>query len=212
MRIAMSTQAQRSYRLFAKACWLFWGDAMNGFDVRAIGWVVTRDSLAEIVRAIIGARRNMSAEALESLSDRWRAVLACLPGPALSPRSERAMIDFVRHLVASCPQCYGEPVLRSRLLGAAAQTVIGLVGAATAFSFATPERIYLGTTAIVPLLMAAFSLISTIQLRLTYRILRRLIHAAAMESSRPELNTSSPNARPSESDRLKDANEVLNRH
>jgi hypothetical protein len=199
--------------------------AVNRFDVRAIGWVVTRDACAEIARALFGARRQVAVEALRSLGKRWLAVLACLREDArvasgnllqplrtaLSPKSEEAVNDFVLHMVSCCPQRYSEPVLRGRCLSAAAQAFVGLVGGTTAGSFATPERMFFGDMAIVLLVMTCGSLISAIHLWRTYRIVKRLNRPTVIEASRPGPSAPSSSDRPSPMAARTDTHECSNR-
>ncbi len=185
--------------------------AVNGFDVRAIGWVVTRDACTDIARTLLGARREIAAEALQPLGDRWLTVRACLREDAhaatgnplrplattLPPRSQDAVNDFVIHLVARCPQRYSEPNLRRRCLSAAAQAFVGIVGGTAAASFATPEHMFFDDVAVVLLLMACFSLTSTIQLWRTWRIVKRLAHPSVVEAL--QWRNDAPDCKPCES-------------
>jgi hypothetical protein len=201
---------------------------VNRFDVRAIGWVVTRDACAEIARALFGARRQVAPEALRSLGKRWLAVLACLREDArvasgnllqllqplrtaLSPKGEAAVDDFVLHMVSCCPQRYSEPVLRGRCLSATAQALVGFVGGTTAGSFATPERMFVGNMAIVLLVMTCGSLISAIHLWRTYRIVKRLNRPTVIEASQPGPSAPSSSDRPSPLAARADARERSNR-
>ena len=198
---------------------------MNGFDVRAIAWIVTRDACAEISRAMFRARRKMAAEALRSLGKRWLAVHACLRedariasgnwlqplGTALSPKSQEAVDAFVLHMVSCCSQRYSEPVLRGRCLRAAAQAFVGFVGGTTAGSFATPERMFFGDMAIVLLVMACCSVISAIQLWRMYRIVKRLDRPTVIEASRPGPSAPSSSDRPSPMAARTDTHERSNR-
>ena len=72
--------------------------AMNGFDVQAIGWVVTRDACAEIVRGLLGSPRRMAPEATavarRSLAHRPRT-------PRARTRASRSAI----HSSPSRPSC-----------------------------------------------------------------------------------------------------------
>ena len=83
---------------------------MNRLDVRALGWVVTRDALSEMAHVAFGARRRIPRVALGQLGDRWRAVhaspaadqpellVAFLVGKfttSLSKQSEKQMITVL---------------------------------------------------------------------------------------------------------------------
>jgi hypothetical protein len=198
---------------------------VNGFDVRAIGWVVTRDACAEIARALFGVRRQVVAEALQSLGKHWLAVHACLRedagiasgnplqplGTALSSKSEEAVDNVVLHMVSCCPQRYSEPVLRGRWLSAAAQALVGIVGGTAAGSFATPERMFFSDTAIVLLVMSCYSLMSAIQLWRTHGIVKRLNGPTVIEASRTGLRAPSSSDRTSPMAARKGADERSNR-
>jgi hypothetical protein len=161
---------------------------MNGFDVRAIGWVVAGDACADITRTLVGARRRVPVDVLQSLGTHWQAVLAALRedprgvglrtlrplGYPLSATSEGAVASFVLQMVSRCPQRYSEAVLRGRCVSAAAQALVGLLGGATAAWFTTPERVLCADVAIVMLVMAGCLVLCTIQLWRTYRVVKRL--------------------------------------
>ena len=60
---------------------------MTEFDLRALGWVVTRDLFWEVGRSLVGRTRRLPSTALEELQERWRAVQAAAAktsGPFLS--------------------------------------------------------------------------------------------------------------------------------
>ena len=171
---------------------------MNGFDVQAIGWVITRDACAEIARGLLGSPRRMAPEELQSLGDHWLIVRARLGEDArvpighslqplatvMPPRAEGDVREFVQHMLTCCPQRYSEPVLRSRCFNTVAQALFGFVGGAIAVSFATPEHVFFGDVAIVLLVMACCLTISTIQLWRTYRVVRRFNQSPARAGPR----------------------------
>jgi len=83
---------------------------MNRLDVRALGWVVTRDALSEIAHVALGGRRRTPLVTLGELGDRWRAVHASLAADqseplvaflvwgfttSLSKQREKAVVEFV---------------------------------------------------------------------------------------------------------------------
>src|ERR1700693_590698 len=49
---------------------------MKRLDVRALGWVVTRDTCVEIVRRALGRPLGMPTAALRELATRWRDIHA----------------------------------------------------------------------------------------------------------------------------------------
>ena len=90
---------------------------MNGLDVRALGWVVTRDACSEVVRVALGRERQISIAALRTLGDRWRAVsvspVAEQRGPhnvflatSLSKQRVMALVEFIETLQSSRPDLY----------------------------------------------------------------------------------------------------------
>jgi len=162
---------------------------MNGFDVSAIGWVVTRDAYAEIARAWVGSHRQTSTEVLASLANRWLAVRTCLleasgaargdvlasPGTASWLTIVECIDDFIVHMVSCCPQRYSGPALRRRCSSAAAQAFVGIVGCIGASSLGNSDRLLLGDIATILFLMAVYSLISAIQLWQTYRVVKNVV-------------------------------------
>lgn len=123
---------------------------MRSVDVRALGWVVTRDVCADMLRALVGRPRRVPRAALRRLGPLWSAVRAALDmdrhgsrldaanrGPQASTRTEAALRVFVERLVASCPAWYGEQALRSRCLHGGA-TGFAAVALAAILSYVAP--------------------------------------------------------------------------
>ena len=103
---------------------------VNGFDVQAVGRVVTRDVCWEAVRTFFGLRTRLPQAMFGELGRRWERVersaredwsnMECwtrLLAPRrtpLSSRTEEALGAFVEQLAVSCPDRYGFRALRRR--------------------------------------------------------------------------------------------------
>src|SRR5258705_5156654 len=63
------------------------GVPMNESDLRALGWVVTRDAFWEVARTLAGRTPRLPFKAMQGLAERWQAlqaVVAKTPAPTLS--------------------------------------------------------------------------------------------------------------------------------
>jgi hypothetical protein len=163
---------------------------MNGFDVRALGWVVTRDICSEMARAAVGRRPRLSPATLRELLDRWRvfqsslradqswrrnlSVILPLATP-LSKASETAIADFVDQLIACCPDLYSEPALRSRCLNGCATFIASAAAGAVLGGLAPSDNSIIGDAALVLLVIACWSLVTTIQLWRTHRLVGPMV-------------------------------------
>jgi hypothetical protein len=103
---------------------------VNGFDVQAIGWIVTRDLCTELARSLLGLRPRLERAALDELASRWLSLNAAVLGDQrtrsyaaqmlwprrvrLSERSEAKLKAFIAELVAFSPRMYGYQGLRGR--------------------------------------------------------------------------------------------------
>ena len=162
---------------------------MNGFDVRALGWVVTRDLCSEIARTAIGGRPRLSAAMHRELSDGWRAVQASLRAERyswfnrsmvasvaapLSKGSETAIAEFVNRLTAGFPDLYGEPALNNRWQGGCATAGVSAAASAILAGLASPDIPIFGDAAFVMGAIACWSSVSTLQLWRTRRLLEQI--------------------------------------
>lgn len=163
---------------------------MNGFDVRALGWVITRDVCTEIVRTAFRGRPRMPPAMLRELSDSWRAVESSLQGdwsqrvnmsvltPVAAPLSkagETAIMEFVDRLAVRFPHLYGEPALRSRCLnGCAAVTVSAAASAVLVFLYPSDTSV-ISDAGLVLLVIAFWKSITTLQLCRTYHLVKRIL-------------------------------------
>jgi len=91
---------------------------MRRLDLRALGWVVTRDACSEIARKALGRRPKMPTAAFRELGDRWRAIqapcvadqaepfgafLVAQPRTFQSEQRDNVVIEFVDCLQAFRP-------------------------------------------------------------------------------------------------------------
>jgi hypothetical protein len=162
---------------------------MNGFDVRALGWVATRDICAEMLRVAFGCRARTSPEQLAALAARWRAVQSSIRTDRssrfnlsmvvplttpLSKHSEMAVVEFVDRLIASCPGLYGERALRNRWQSAYARFIISATFVAILAALAPLSVPIVRDAALVLLVMAGWSLVTTLQLWRSYRLVKQI--------------------------------------
>jgi hypothetical protein len=163
---------------------------MNGFDVRALGWVVTRDVCVEMARTAFGGRPRMSPAMLRELRDRWCVVQSSLQadrcsGPnmsvivplamPLSKASETAIAEFIDQLTARFPELYGEAALRSRWLNGCAAIIAGATVSAVLGSFAPSDIAIIRDATLVMLVFTGWKSITTIQLWRTHRLVDRIL-------------------------------------
>ena len=103
---------------------------MTEFDLRALGWVVTRDLFLDIARSLAGRSRHLSLEAMEGFNERWQAVQAAASrtssGPPLSrfvssplvrpisAETRAAASEYPILLGATCPELYSYRVMEER--------------------------------------------------------------------------------------------------
>lgn len=162
---------------------------MNGFDVQAVAWVVTRDFGCEAVRAWLGLKPPMATATLEELGRRWRKLISAVADDRmatsygarilwtrslpLSNKGEEAMQEFIERLIAFCPDRYAARALRGRCVDACIQTAAGVLGCLILGHYASPENPTLGQAALVLFLMGCWSLTTTFQLRRMYNLIRR---------------------------------------
>ena len=131
----------------------------------------------------------MSPATLRELLGRWRVfqsslradrswrlnLSAIVPLTTLSKASETAIAEFVDQLTARCPDLYGEPALRSRYLNRCATFVASAAAGAVLAGLAPFDNSIIGDAALVLLVIACWSLITTIQLWRTHRLVGRIV-------------------------------------
>jgi hypothetical protein len=161
---------------------------MTGFDLRAVGWVVTRDIFADALRTAFGAPPRIEPDALQALGAQWcklqdacsrdpdASSLAALLSPStrLSAPSADALAAFVDRLTALCPDRYGLAALRRRGRTSLAQACIGCFGGGLLSGAAVSPDTLVGDVALVLLVMGLCHLVSATQLWRTLRIVKRL--------------------------------------
>jgi hypothetical protein len=162
---------------------------MNGFDVRALGWVVTRDACAEMLRVALGCRARTPPDQLAALAERWHTVQSSIRADRssrlylsvmvplttpLSKDSETAVVAFVDRLIASCPGLYGARTLRSRWQRACTRFIASATFVAILAALAPPSVPIVRDAALVLLVMAGWSLVTTIQLWRSHRIVEQI--------------------------------------
>jgi hypothetical protein len=161
---------------------------MNRRDVRALGWVVTRDTFSEVIRTALGRRPKMPIAAFRQLGARWRAIRAtdtaegielfdALPverRPAEQTRvHEKAVIAFVESLQTFRPDLYAERALRNRCWNGVGQVVLSLAFGAILASWTSADTLLVSDAALILFAIASWSVVATIQLWRTHRLIRR---------------------------------------
>jgi hypothetical protein len=167
---------------------------MNGFDVHALGWIVTVDTFAEVLRVAFRGRCKTSPAALAALGERWRAVLSSIRSDRssrlylslivplampLSKDSQTAVVEFVDRLEACYPDRYSEQVLRSRCLSGCAKFVTSAATAAILATFASSAVPMVGDVALVLFVIAGWNLVMTNQLWRTHRLMKTINRTTA---------------------------------
>lgn len=173
---------------------------MREVDVRALGWVITRDLWAEGIRVATGLPQRATPDALAELRHRWtvlreslirdrhRSFDALLRGPVatmLSKRSERAIADFARQLLATYPKLYSNVALRMRC-----RTALGVACSFALFGWMLAlwsgrDVPLLIDASFIAFLIASIELFSAMQLRRVWQLLQRLDVEHAASRLRP---------------------------
>ena len=157
---------------------------MNRLDVRALGWVVTRDACSEAVRVALGRERRIPIAALRVLRDRWGAIsiapVAERRGPlelflptSLPSEREKAVLEFIEALRCACPSLYSEPVLRQRSLNAFGQALASFALGAVCAHWVSPDIPIVGDSALVLFAIACWSLVTAVQLWRTHGLVKQ---------------------------------------
>ncbi|HEX9275415.1 MAG TPA: hypothetical protein VGA51_03320 [Casimicrobiaceae bacterium] len=163
---------------------------MNGFDVQAIGWIVTRDLCSEAARRFLGLNPRFDRAALEELARRWANVnetvlddqrtmslTARIMRPRRTPLSNNsvaAMKAFVQQLVTLSPGLYDYQALRSRCLGECVQLVASFVCCLLFGLYASPDAPMFGRASLCFFLVGCWFSAVTFQLYVACRLIGRL--------------------------------------
>ena len=162
---------------------------MTEFDLRAIGWVVTRDLVWEVARSLAGRTRHLSLEAMEGLNERWQAIQAAaartsdpylarlVSSPlvrAVSAETRAAAAEYLIHLSAACPELYSLQAMDERCRRAGGLAIAGTGGSMVFGYLADPSIPLVADAAIVLFAMGAWHLITFLQLRSVRKLLVRL--------------------------------------
>ena len=157
--------------------------------MRALGWVVTRDTCVEIARRALRRRPGMPTAAFQELGARWRDVHAppiadkarpidaFLVGQAATPQSkqrDKTVIAFVDSLQHFRPDLYSEQALRKRCLSGCGHVVVSLAFGAILTSFTSSDIPIIGDAALVLFAIASWYLVTTIQLWRTHLLVKRV--------------------------------------
>jgi hypothetical protein len=156
---------------------------VNGFDLQAVGWIVTRDVCWEVVRALFGLQARLPRATFEELGRRWERIersahddwknmdyVDCwtrLLAPRrvpLSRRTEEALGAFIEQLAVSCPDRYGVPALRRRWLDVLGRVVGVALCAFVVGRFAPAASTALADAELALLMIGGWSLAIAIQL------------------------------------------------
>ena len=172
---------------------------MTEFDLRALGWVVTRDLFWEVGRSLVGQTRRLPSTALEGLQERWRAVQAAAAkssGPFLSrvvssplPRSmstetRAAAAEYLILLSTACPELYSLQAMDERCRRAGARAIAGVGGSIVFGYLAGSSDLLVADVAVVLLAMGAWHLVTLLQLRSVRKLLARLAWSGSYSGTR----------------------------
>ena len=162
---------------------------MKRLDLRALGWVVTRDTCVEIARRALRRRPGMPTAAFQELGARWRDIHAppiaaearpidaFLAGQAATPQSkqcDKMVIAFVDSLQHFRPDLYSEQALRKRCLSGCGHVIVSLAFGAILASCTSSDIPTIGDAALVLFAIASWYLVTTIQLWRTYLLIKRI--------------------------------------
>ena len=159
---------------------------MTEFDLRALGWVVTRDALWEITRSLAGRTSRLPTTATQELAERWRALQAVAAKPSapnltrtglgsslrgVSAETHAATAEYLDVLCASCPELYSTHVVSERCRHASALAIAGFGGTLALGSLTHLVQPLISDVVLVLLLMGAWHLLTFLQLRSVRRLL-----------------------------------------
>jgi hypothetical protein len=178
--------------------------------VRALGWVVTRDTCFEIARRALGRRPTMSTAAFRELGARWRAIhapsiadqsgplsaflVAPPPSTPQSKQREDAVIALVDSLQSFRPDLYSERALRHRCLRACAHVIVSLALGAILASWTPPDIPTVRDASLVMFAMASWYVVTAIQLWRAHLLVKRI----GQFRKAADLVTREPLARPAD--------------
>jgi len=159
------------------------------FDLRAVGWVVTRDTFVDIVLSVLGSRRTIATDLLVGLAEQWSALQharaeersarrlarADFLAASLSSRTANGLDAFLSRIVAAYPTRYAPSALRRRLRISLAQTGVGLAGGVLLIHAGLGPDSIAADAALVLLAMGTWCLVTSVQLWRTYQLVRRIV-------------------------------------
>jgi hypothetical protein len=140
------------------------------FDLRAIGWVVTRETVVDIVRGAFGAPRRVEPSVLAALAEQWSALENLR-------REERA----------------ASPLARRRCRMGLAQAGTGYLGGIVLSCAGFAPDTLLADAAPVLLAMGLWYSLTTVQLWRSYQLVNGL--ASRAQRSRPQMISQTPGGR-----------------
>jgi len=162
---------------------------MNEFDVRALGWVVTRDAFWEVARSLAGRTPRLPLAAMQGLAERWQTLLAAVAkargaplarmfsSPLSRPMSAEACAaaaDYLTLLRTLCPELYSTRVIGERCRRGCVKAIAGVGGSIGLGFFASPDQPLIADAAIVLFAMAAWHLVTSVQLHRVRRLMSQL--------------------------------------
>jgi len=164
---------------------------VNGFDLQAVGWIVTRDVCWETVRTFVGLPTRLPQTMFAELAHRWERVqrsagedwknMDCwtrLLAPRrtpLSKRTEEALGAFIEQLAASCPDRYGFRALRRRWLDVLGRVLGIALCAFVVARYAPPGSSALAQAELALVMIGGWSTVVAIQLWQMYALVRRFV-------------------------------------
>jgi hypothetical protein len=182
---------------------------MNDIDLRAIGWVMTRDVAWDIVRGLCGMPPRLSAAALTVLHRGWRALQAAAYGSLqerlqvmllrrarLPLAAELAATNLVAAMNSACPALYAPEALHGRCTRGWAQAGIGLVGGVACARWASPDLPVAADAALVLFVMTMWHCAASLQLWCVLRVARRIARERAAGAAGPVAPGRAPRTAP----------------
>jgi hypothetical protein len=178
---------------------------MTDSDLRALGWVVTRDTFWEVVRSLAGRTPRLPLAAMQGLGARWQALqttaanssdslLARITSSPLSRRTSAdicaAAANFLTFMSTSCPELYSLHAMGERCRRGSAKAIAGIGGSIGLGLLASSGYSLIEDAAVVLFAMGTWHLWTSIQLRCVRRLMLQLTdpHVSSREPDAESLS------------------------
>src|SRR5450631_939499 len=171
---------------------------MTEFDLRALGWVLTRDLFWEVARSLAGRTRRVPLTVMKGLAERWQALQAAAEttsdplltrlfssphSRSMSAETRAAAAEYLIFLSTSCPELYSLHVVDERCRRAGAQAIAGVGGSMVFGYLAGPAHPLTADVAVVVFVMGVWHLITFLQLRCVRKFIAQLARRSSFSGA-----------------------------